>query len=84
MWEEEEAGTVAKGQAGARGRALRSHGEGTLSSPEALGYAGRGHAEAQAGSAAAHRMMVATVFSLAGEEGSELSPNSFFSDPSSF
>lgn len=75
---------MAKGQAGARGRALRSHGEGTLSSPEALGYAGRGHAEAQAGSAAAHRMMVATVFSLAGEEGTEFSPKSFFSDPSSF
>lgn len=44
----------------------------------------QGHVGIQAGSLAAHRMMAAVVFSLDGEGGTEFSPRSFFSDPSSF
>lgn len=57
-----------------------------MPSPPALGYSRgtwEGGGQIQAESLAAHRMMAALVFSLEGEEGTEFSPSSFFSDSSS-
>lgn len=51
--------------------------------PSSAGLSHQGHVGAQAGSLAAHRMMASMVFSLEGEGGTEFSPSSSFSAPSS-
>lgn len=51
-------------------------------SPQALGYSGQGHRGARQ-IFEAYRMMAAAGFSLEGEGGTEFSPSSFLSVPSS-
>lgn len=50
----------------------------------ALGCPRQRHAGIPVGSLAAHRTMTVEVCSLEGEGGTEFSPSSLFSDPSSF